>query len=202
VSDVVQSLPSPLRLAIAYARKDLRAPFALLLTFDQRLANIVGRASEPMIAQMKLAWWHEAIMREPTSRPQGEPTFQILNELNMPHVEAAMVRLLDAWGRVLATDDWDAEILSAFAKDRSAGIFGAYADLAGYTDDVSDVSDVGQSWALADLKHRFGHSKSFDRAPQQRTKLTKRRLRPLSILAASVESTSGIGMVWHALTGR
>ena len=47
-------LSPPLRLAIAYARADLRSAFALLLRFDERLSDIVGRVKEPMFAQMKI----------------------------------------------------------------------------------------------------------------------------------------------------
>jgi 15-cis-phytoene synthase len=191
-------LSAPARLAVAYARHDLRAALTLLLKFDARLCDIVGRASEPMIAQMKLAWWNDAIARQPALRPKGEPVFQALNDIALPQVEAAMVHLLDAWGRLLAADDWDEAILAAFAADRSLGIFGAYADLASGTD---DVKAMGEAWALADLQSRFGARVELH-APSKVDLPTKRQLRPLSILAYSVTGTSGAGMMWHALTGR
>lgn len=201
MTPVVQSLSPPIRLAIAYAPGNLRAAFTLLLSFDQRLADIVGRSTEPMIAQMKIAWWHDALASEPALRPQGEPTFQALQILDMPEVEEAMVRLLDAWGQLLVTDDWDAEILSAFAKDRSTGVFGAYARLSGCFDDVTDVSAAGEIWALADLRLRFGEKIRFGGSPKFPV-IKTRRLRPLSILAYSVNHPSGVRMIWHALTGR
>lgn len=191
-------LSPPMRLAVAYARADLRKPWALLLAFDARLADIIGRASEPMIAQMKLAWWQDAISREPALRPKGEPVFQALNVIALPEVEAAMGHLLDGWGRLLAADDWDSDVLAAFATDRARGIFGAYARLAGSAD---DAIDMGKAWALSDLGRRFGPRVLTE--PLTEVALpTTRQLRPLSILAYSVTGPSGIGMMWHALTGR
>jgi 15-cis-phytoene synthase len=192
------ALSPPMRLAVAYARADLRAGFELLLRFDVRLADIVGRASEPMIAQMKLAWWHDAVGREPALRPKGEPVFQALNDIALPEVERAMGHLLDAWGQLLAADEWRPDVQAAFAAGRSLGIFGAYANLANCD---QDVSTAGQAWALADLRQRFGARVIGGGAPKAPTCKT-RELRPLSILAYSVIGPSGIGMMWHALTGR
>lgn len=193
-----QQLSPPLRLAIAYVSADLRAAFTVLLRFDERLAEVVGRASEPMIAQMKLAWWHDAIAREPSARPKGEPIFMALDKLASPSLDAAFNGLLDAWGRLLAVEVWTADILKAFACERSAAIFGSYADWTRCTD---DVAAIGEAWALADLKQRFGARVVYD-APTQPPIVKARVLRPLSILALSVTKPSGIRMILHALTGR
>ena len=187
-----------------YAPSNLRAAFKLLLTFDQRLAHIVRHSNEPMIAQMKIAWWHDALAGDPAQRPKAEPTFLALQDLDSSELELAMGRLLDAWGRLLTTDDWNPEILDSFADDRSAAIFGGYACLAGYSDEATDVRDVtviGKIWALADLRQRFGDRLQYDRT-QKLPHLKGRNLRPLSILAHSVVKPSAIGMIWHALTGR
>lgn len=191
-------LAPPVRLAIAYARADLRHAFELLLHFDNRLAGVVGRATEPLMAQMKLAWWHDAIAREPALRPKGEPVFQALNDIALPEMEVAMRHLLDAWGGLLAADVWQSDILSAFANHRSQGVFSAYAGLASLTD---DVTDIGEAWALADLRLRFGAQVAGGPVPETIFP-EKRQLRPLSILAYSVTKPSGVGVMWHALTGR
>lgn len=197
---VADSDLSPIaRLAIAYARAELRPAFALLLSFDNRLSEIVGRASEPMIAQMKIAWWNDAIAREPQTRPKGEPVFQALSELTVPGVDAAMQQLLDAWGLLLSVDDWTAEVLDSFARLRSEAIFGSFAAWIASKD---DVSAIGEGWALADLRQRFGSRVCDQPEPGQLPIRTTRILRPLSIMAFSVTEPSGIRMIWHALTGR
>jgi len=51
-ADTVMELSPPARLAIAYAPRDLRSAFALLLQLDQRFAEILRNAREPMIARI------------------------------------------------------------------------------------------------------------------------------------------------------
>ena len=192
-------LSPPQRLAVAYSMSEFRAAFALLLAFDERLGDIVERASEPMIAQMKFAWWYDAISRGAEARPKGEPMLLALSELSVPRVEAAMQQLLDAWSLLLAAGEWTDELVDRFANYRSTAIFGSYAGWLSYD---HDVSAMGVSWASADLRQRFGA-----KVPhlQNGTKLalrTTRNLRPLSILALSVTNPSASKMLWHALTGR
>jgi 15-cis-phytoene synthase len=51
----------PQRLALAYTKQDLRLGFGLLLALDDRLEQIFRKAGEPLIAQMRLAWWNDVI---------------------------------------------------------------------------------------------------------------------------------------------
>jgi 15-cis-phytoene synthase len=189
----------PQRLAVAYARSDLRSAFTLLLAFDARLADIVGRASEPIIAQMKLAWWYDAIARDPVARPKGEPILQALGEVATPSLEEAMKQLLDAWGMLLAADDWTVDVLAQFADARSSAVFGTYATWVGCD---ADIAGAGEAWSLADLRQRFGERGGITADGVTSARAISRKLRPLSILALSVTRPSGVRMVWHALTGR
>lgn len=65
------------RLALAYAGKDSEA-FAALFALDYRLARAAREASEPIIAQMKLAWWRDRFGEEPADWPVGEPLLAAL----------------------------------------------------------------------------------------------------------------------------
>jgi len=192
-------LSPPQRLAIAYSMSEFRGAFALLLAFDARLADIVDRTSEPMIAQMKFAWWYDAIASDPGRRPKGEPMLLALGELTVPRVDAPMQQLLDAWSLLLAADDWTNELVGRFASFRSTAIFGSYA---GWLGGDHDVSVIGMAWASADLKQRFGAKVPNLQSKTKAPVLTTRKLRPLSILALSVVHPSGGKMLWHALTGR
>ncbi len=192
-------LAPPVRLAIAYARPDLRGAFSLLLRFDDRIAGIVGRSTEPMIAQMKIAWWYDAIAKAEDDRPKGEPLLIEVNEIGGYEVVGAMQSLLDAWGLLLAEDQWSAKTLDAFAQGRADGIFRTYARWVG---DDTAVAELGKQWAIEDLRLRFGNRVDAGSAhAPQRLPMT-RRLRPLTILALAVTSPTGFRMMWHALTGR
>ena len=49
------------RLALAYAPAASRGAWLGFLALDMRLAAIVRAAREPMIGQIKLAWWRERL---------------------------------------------------------------------------------------------------------------------------------------------
>lgn len=197
MDDAVNPLLPPQRLAVAYAPPGVRAAFSLLLEFDARLAALVANASEPMIGQLKLAWWRDAIAVEPERRPKREPLLArltLLNGqgLNGQGVAAAISQLVDAWEGLLVGDG-SAEVLPAFAKARGAAIFGTYA---GWTASDADVLSLGEAWAIADLTVNIGKEK------MDLSRFRDRKLRPLTILAMSVHHVSGPRLLWHALTGR
>ncbi len=110
-----------------------------------------------------------------------------------------MLRLLDAWDLLLSVDEWTPDILESFGELRSAAIFGSYAKWV-LSDD--DVAIMGKTWALDDLRGRYGARVAYGRRTSEPIWRTTRRLRPLSILAYSATEPSGIRMIWHALTGR
>lgn len=68
----------PTRLAMAYVPAHLRSALTLLLQMDMRFGDIVRTAREPMIAQIKMAWWREALTEAVDLRPKGEPLLQAL----------------------------------------------------------------------------------------------------------------------------
>ena len=152
-----------------------------------------------MIAQMKFAWWYDAISRDAVNRPKGEPMLLALSELSVPGVDAALLQLLNAWSILLAADDWTAELVARFASSRSAAIFITYASW--MRQDV-DVSEMGMDWATADLKQRFGAKVQCLQNEKKPTVRSSRQLRPLSILALSVTNPTAGKILWHALTGR
>ena len=192
------SLTPPARLAIAYAPVRLRNAFSLLLLFDNRLASIIGRSTEPLIAQMKIAWWYDALAKPEGGRPKGEPLLIELNKIDNPTVIPAMQMVLDAWEMLLTEQNWSAQTLSDFAHVRAGAIFGTYAHWVG--EDVA-IGSFGEDWAIDDLRIRFGNRfEALVRLPQGLP--SKRSLRPLTILTLATQTPSGMRMLWHALTGQ
>lgn len=198
MDDAYPDLSPPVRLAIAYAPKRIRAAFAVLLRFDARFAEIVAHANEPLIGQMKLAWWRDAMLAAPAERPKGQPLLAKLTELDDLTLVEAAVTLINAWETLVVDQDWMAITVRTFADARGTAVFGSYAKLAGETD---FPAEVGQEWAANDLRVRFNGR--VGQSPGSYVALpTRRVVRPLTILTMSVRQISGPRLILHALTGR
>jgi phytoene synthase len=196
-ADTASELSPPARLAIAYAPRDLRSAFALLLQVDQRFAEILRNAREPMIAQIKMAWWREALSSSAAARPKGEPLLQALNQVCDRIPLRAFEALASAWEHLLGSERFSQEALDAHAELRAEAIFLTYAR---WIDTVQDVRPIGRIWALEALRIAFPERVTDCHVPS--VPLPKARaLRPLSILTMSVQNPSGPRFILHALTG-
>ncbi len=198
MNDTASQLPPPANLAVAYTPVAFRHAFALLLQLDARFADIVRKAREPMIAQIKLAWWRDAFTAEPALRPKGEPLLQSLGACGDVISPSALQDLVSAWELTLGEGEWAAQDVETHAALRGRAIFGSYAAWLG---EECDVSSVSHQWALDALRLEFP-SKFVALDNQPLPALPKgRKLRPLSILAMSVRKVTGFRLIGHALTG-
>ena len=198
MNGIASSLQPPANLAAAYTPVAFRPAFTLLLQLDARFADIVRKAREPMIAQIKLAWWRDAFAAEPAQRPKGEPLLQALGEFGDTIKLSALEDLVSAWELLLGEDEWAAQDVAKHAALRGGAIFGSYAAWMG---EGCDVSSLSQQWAIDALRLEFP-SKFVALNNQPLPALPKgRKLRPLSILAMSVRNVSGPRLIGHAFTG-
>lgn len=196
-ADNALDLSPPVRLAIAYAPSDVRSAFAVLLQIDQRFAEILRNAREPMIAQIKMAWWREAFASAADARPKGEPLLQALNETGELIPLSVLEGLASAWEHLLGIEQFNQEAMDAHAELRAEAIFLTYA---GWMGTIQDVRLIGRSWALEALRTAFPERVGDCDIPY--APLPKARvLRPLSILTMSVQNVSGPRFILHALTG-
>lgn len=159
-------LPPPLRLAVVYAPARVRGVWSALLLLDHRLSRAVAGASEPLLAQVKLAWWRDR-MRTPASQwPQGEPLLAALARFDgeRPALEA----LVDAWegliGGEAAVNETD-----RLAQAR-AGAVAALARISDCPVNGGAIEVLARRWTVPD-------------AAQAETVRLPRALRPLVILA-------------------
>src|SRR3546814_9620916 len=77
VSDDLATLPS---LLSAYAGPD--APrHRLVWALDARFSRLVATTSEPVIGQMRMAWWNDALTDESGVRGRGEPLIDAMREI-------------------------------------------------------------------------------------------------------------------------
>jgi hypothetical protein len=191
-------LPPPANLAVAYTPVAFRPSFTLLLQLDGRFADIVWKAREPMIAQIKLAWWRDAFATEPVLRPKGEPLLQSLGARGDLISPSALEDLVSAWELLLGEEEWAAQDVEAHAALRGDAVFGSYAAWIG---EGCDVRSLSHQWARDALRLEFP-SKFVALDNQPLPALPKgRKLRPLSILAMSVRKVTGFRLIGHALTG-
>ena len=197
MTDSVLEMAPPARLAIAYAPSDVRSAFALLLQIDNRFAEILRNAREPMIAQIKIAWWREAFASAAETRPKGEPLLQALNEVGDRIPLRALEALASAWEELLGSEKFSQEAIDVHAELRAEAIFLTYA---GWVGSVQDMRPIGRCWALEALRMPFPERVAGCNVPH--APLPKARaLRPLSILTMSVRTVSGPRLILHALTG-
>jgi hypothetical protein len=197
MNDETILLPAPMLLAIAYAPVPVRARLAWLLSLDHRLSDILNRTGEPMIAQLRLSWWRDALKSHPDKRPKGEPLLAQLSGIEPDDVLIdAGSSLIDAF-EILATDA-DSEGQSFARMQRISAIAKAYAIWSGCAASLQRQIDQIASWWASPA----------DPLP----KPLPRILRPLSILALAEHLESleampnqvrhGLRLNWHALTGR
>lgn len=145
--DQVEDSPAILAaLFSAYAGKGI-SRHRLLWTLDARLARLVATTTEPMIGQLRLAWWQEALSDAAGVKGRGDPLIDALRAAG----EAPPVGLtawLDGWEAIMADVDLD-----VYATGRGGGLFHS---LAGEADVPAWLVQAGAAWALWDFS---GHVK-------------------------------------------
>lgn len=198
MNGIASQLPPPANLAVAYTPIEFRPALTLLLQLDARLADIVRNAREPMIAQIKLAWWRDAFAAEPALRPKGEPLLQALGACGNVISPSALQDLVSAWELLLGEGEWTAQDVEKHAALRGGAIFGSYAVWIG---EASDISSVSHQWARDTLRVEFPSKLSVPNNHPLPALPKGRKLRPLSILAMSVRKVTGLRLIGHALTG-
>ncbi len=140
-------------LAVGYASTAVRPGLDSLLALDETLGNIVRSTREPIVGQMRLTWWHQALTALDTAPPPAEPVLQALAASVVPKVAGTrLAAMIDGWEALLEPVLDDAAI-DLFAQMRGGALFDVMARLSGVDD--PRVAVAGQGWALADLSRRI-----------------------------------------------
>jgi phytoene synthase len=184
MQSLVETLPLPQRLALAYAPRHLREATLGLFALDAHLANLVRKAREPLLTRARLAWWRERLAEPVARRPKGDPLLDLLASWH--EREAGLIALVDGWEHLLA-DRLDTAAIAGFAKGRGAG-FAGLAALAGEAGWRVPAEQAGTRWALADLAAHLGDAGERGRVLEAAQATGRRRidlpraLRPLAVL--------------------
>lgn len=146
-ADVPDPLPPEAELALAWSGPKVRGPLSIALQLDRRLARIVGRTSEPMLGQMRLAWWRDALGQPVAERPRGDAVLDGIG-LHWQGREPALAAMVDAWELLVTAEQIGPDEARAFGAGRGAffaALPGAPADAPG-----DRLAAAGARWALAD----------------------------------------------------
>lgn len=172
------SLPPLQRLALSYAPAATRDALLALIALDARLAGIVRSSREPMLAQLRLAWWREQLGSGSAVAGSGDPLLDLLRRWRGP--AAALAALSDGWEAMTGPAPLPPEAFMTLAEARAA----ALAALA----DSPDARRMGRNWALADIAAHLsdpreqGAALALARAQDWRQARLPRSLRPLAVL--------------------
>jgi 15-cis-phytoene synthase len=209
-------------LVLAYVPVHKRRALAALFSLDDTLAAIPRSTTEPVLGQMRLLWWREALVRLDVEAPAAEPVLQALavEALPLGITGSALSRMVDGWEVLIEASQLGEAALIVFGEGR-----GRLFDLAGVALGAvgSDPLHLaGPGWALADLgQHlRDQHETELameiaksrlDAAMRVRWSRNARALGALTHLArmeidpnwarSSAFSKTG-RLLWHRLTGR
>jgi phytoene synthase len=150
-------------LAVSYAQPSRRAALDALLALDDVLGATVRSTREPLLGQIRLTWWHDALLALDTRPPPAEPVLTTLAERVLPRgvTGARLAALVDGW-EALLTDPLDEAAMRRFACARGAGLFAAAAAVLGAGGDP--VETAGEGWALADLAANLSDVATAERA--------------------------------------
>jgi 15-cis-phytoene synthase len=175
-------LPMLARLMLGYAGKD-RVWQEAVWRFDTRLAIIVLGAREPMLAQIKLAWWRDNLRaegaggRDPLLRALCDPAVR-------PNgAKEALIAMIDGWEASLVLPDG----LTEHAEARGGGLFRAIGG-----EGASPVA--GALWAIWDMAGRTndpdirGKALELGAAILRKNMEQQRLPRPLRLLSIVAQS--------------
>ncbi|MEO5939196.1 MAG: squalene/phytoene synthase family protein [Sphingomonas sp.] len=203
-------------LALSYAPPDRRAALNALFALDAALGQVLRTTREPMVGQMRLAWWREALARLDSAPPPAEPVLQALAMAVMPlgPTGQALAAMADGWEVLLGTIDEGT--IADHGRLRGESLFEQAGVVLGAGTDPLAVA--GQGWALADLAAHLSEPASaarardaaiplLDSATRHRWSRAGRALGALTHiarlnLAGPPTPSRVVRLAWHRLSGR
>lgn len=179
-----EALASEIELALAHTPIDQRERLKTLFALDQRLARIIGKATEPMLAQMRLSWWREMLGMPVAERPQGDVVLDAIGT-HWSGDEEALITLVDGWEHLLADTPLPASSAEEFAKGRAVALC-AFAGVQKAGEIEFGVNQEAKIWAIADLASKVHDEKEREMLVELGQRLCARkpaRLRGFKALA-------------------
>lgn len=154
-----------IELAISYAAPMQRAALRALWALDAQLAATLIRASDPMVARLRLTWWREALIRLDTAAAPAQPLLAAIATAILPGGVRGqdLAGLTDGWEALLVPDPLTQDDLGAYAHGRGK-LFVRGGQVLGVAWPM--LATAGAGWALADLA---SHVRSAETAAMARS---------------------------------
>jgi phytoene synthase len=179
-------------LALAYAPADRREALAALFRLDETLGQTLRSARDPLLAQMRLSWWHEALSGLGDGPAPADPALVALIATGIvPSLVpgSRLAEMIEGW-EALLEEPVDAATLDRYASGRGSALFGIGAVILGGEQDA--LAAAGAGWALVDLARHSSqpslaaHALAAARRQLERAMASRWpvRLRSLGALAA------------------
>lgn len=177
-----------LLLALAYAPAKARGVFEDLFALERRLADATRQASEPIIAQMKLAWWRDRFAQSPAEWPKGEPLLARLAGWNADVSRLGV--LVDGWERLLEDGPLGVGAIRAFGEGHVVA-WDVASQAASPPPPAAQLGERALCWAFADLAAHCSDPRDADSvrgeaveqgALKQPSGPIPRALRPFAVL--------------------
>lgn len=140
-------------LALSYAPLEARDGLKALVALDDALAAVLrGAGGEPMLVQMRLVWWRDALIALDTAPPPAVPVLeQAARDLVHHGVTGGhLAAMVEGWLVILDDPVLEEAALGRFAAARG-GIWFAAAATRLALGDALPLAEAGRGWALADL---------------------------------------------------
>lgn len=209
-------------LALSYAPAEARAGVAALLALDDTLGQILRTTREPLVGQMRLTWWHEALCALDTAPPPAQPVLQALAAEVLPRgvSGARLAGVIDGWEVLIEADPIAEADVVAHGERRGAALFAA-AGAVLECPSTDRIAAAGAGWALADLATHLRDAQvaaraaalaqdKLDEAMAGRWSRAGRALGALALIARMDLSGKAppaapkrvARLAWHRLTGR
>jgi phytoene synthase len=186
-------------LALSYVPVARRAAVEALWRLDLALGNVLAGGREPLLSQIKLAWWREALEKLDRERPPAEPALEAAAAHILPAgVSGADLSAMEqGWAVLLSPEVLSSDDLALYAEARGARLFRYTAALLG-APAAREIAAAGEAWALVDLARHSANQPDADAAVSAaRERLAPirwpSRLRPLGMLAVLAARDSDPG---------
>ncbi|MEO9129889.1 MAG: squalene/phytoene synthase family protein [Sphingomonas sp.] len=139
-------------LAMRYVSFDALPSLVALFALDSAIAGILRTTREPMVGQMRLTWWHEALTRLDSAPPPAEPVLQALAQDVVPLgiSGARLAGMIEGWEEILDGETLVDAAITGHADARGGALFAMAGEMLGARD-TDPVVQAGRGWALADL---------------------------------------------------
>lgn len=183
-------LDSDRTLALAYVPARQRPAVEALWRLDAALASVLSTGKEPLISQIRLAWWRGALEKLDREAAPSEPVLRALAAHVLPAgVSGAELSAMEAgWAVLLSAEPLTAADLALYASARGGLLFRYTARLLGEPSPGPAVEAGGGAWALIDLARHSTDAPDAEAAAAAARAAQPTRwpahLRPLGMLAA------------------